>query len=125
MKRPLIPCLLLALAACSKNERESDDKTAPVVELTSPGNNQQFTAGQTIAISGTITDDVKISELHVHISNKETGALLIDIHRYPGVATYPLSESFQAQAGIGYRIQVIAKDNSANEGRTTVEISTN
>jgi len=63
--------------------------------------------------------------VHVHISNNTTGNLLIDIHRNPGSGSYTLNESFQTQAGIQYKILVIAKDNSANEGRATLEISSN
>ena len=59
----------------------------------------------------------------MHISNNSTGTLLIDIHRYPAAASDQLNESFQTQAGINYKIQVVAKDNSANENRSTVEIT--
>jgi hypothetical protein len=116
---------LVFIFACSKNSGGSNDNEAPVVTLSSPAPNQQFSSGQTVSINGQLTDNQKLSEVHVHISNIQTGALLIDIHRYPGTSVYTLAESFQAQAGIAYKIQVIAKDNSANEGRAVVEISTN
>lgn len=125
MKNGLLLLFILVAAACSKDGGGSNDNEAPVVTLSSPTSGQQFSAGQSVSISGTLTDNQKISEVHVHISNVQTGALLIDIHRYPAAASYTLAESFQAQAGITYKIQVIAKDNSANEGRATVEISTN
>jgi hypothetical protein len=66
-----------------------------------------------------------VDELHIHVSDVFTGALLIDIHRAPETSSYSLNESFQAQSGIDYKIQVIAKDNSNNENRASVEISTN
>lgn len=116
---------LVFIFACSKNSGGSNDNEAPVVTLSSPTPSQQFTSGQTVFINGQLTDNEKLSEVHVHISDIQTGALLIDIHRYPAASTYTLEESFQAQAGIAYKIQVIAKDNSANEGRAVVEISTN
>ncbi|PZR24584.1 MAG: hypothetical protein DI535_21660 [Citrobacter freundii] len=124
--RSLSAIILCFLAgSCSKDSGGSNDKQPPVITIATPAANQQFTGGQTIAITGTVTDNEKIAELHVHISNVATGALLIDIHRYPASSDYALSESFQAQAGIQYKIQVIAKDNSANEGRSSVEISAN
>jgi len=115
---------IILIAACSKDSGGSNDNQAPVVTLSSPVANQQFSAGQAVAINGQLTDNQKISEVHVHISDAQAGTLLIDIHRYPAAGAYTLSESFQAQSGISYKIQVIAKDNSGNEGRTTVEIST-
>lgn len=124
MKAFLLFCLVF-IFACSKDSGGSNDNEAPVITLSSPTPNQQFTSGQTVAINGQLTDNEKLSEVHVHISDIQTGTLLIDIHRYPTTSTYTLAESFQAQAGIAYKIQVIAKDNSANEGRAVVEISTN
>ena len=114
----------LLLSGCSKDSTEKDNEL-PVVTLSSPANNQVFNAGQNVSITGNISDNKKISEVHVHISNNTTGTLLIDIHRYPETTTYTLNETFQTHAGIQYKIQVIAKDNSANEKRATVEISSN
>ncbi len=114
----------MLFTACSKSSSEKDNEL-PVVTITSPNNSQVFSAGETVHITGTLSDNQKITEVHVHISNTSTGTLLIDVHRNPGTATYTLNESFQAQAGINYKIQVIAKDNSANENRSTVEISSN
>lgn len=76
-------------------------------------------------ITGTLSDNQQLAEVHVHISNHTTGTLLVDIHRYPLSAIYTLNESFTVQSGIEYKILVIAKDNSANENRATVLISAN
>mgnify|MGYP003507227837 CR=1 FL=1 len=124
MKFPLPLLLVILLPACSKNEKVKDNEL-PVVTITSPNNNQVFSAGETVNITGTLSDNQKLTEVHVHISNNSTGTLLIDIHRNPGAPTYSLNESFLTQAGINYKIQVIAKDNSANENRSTVEITSN
>lgn len=115
---------MILLAACSKNENIKDNEL-PVVSITSPNNNQVFNAGETVNIAGTLIDNQKLTEVHVHISDNATGTLLIDIHRNPGAAIYNLNESFQTQAGIDYKIQVIAKDNSANENRATIQITSN
>jgi uncharacterized lipoprotein YajG len=124
MKTLVVIALMALVTGCSKNSSK-DDKQAPVVTISTPMSNQRFNAGQTVSITGTVTDNEKLAELHVHISNMITGALLVDIHRYPSASSYTLNETFQVQAAITYRIQVIAKDNSANEGRASVEISTN
>ena len=124
MKNYLFLILIVAFVACSKDSNEKDNEL-PVVTINSPDNNQVFNAGATVIISGSVTDNKEIAEVHVHISNNTTGALIVDIHRYPGTGSFPLNESFQTQSGINYKIQVIAKDDSANENRATVEVSAN
>lgn len=124
MKTLIVVTLMVFVTSCSKDGSKNDNQ-APVVTISTPVSNQRFNAGQTVSITGTITDNEKLAELHVHISNLDNGALLVDVHRYPSASSYTLNETFQVQAGINYRIQVIAKDNSANEGRASVEISTN
>jgi hypothetical protein len=116
--------LFVTASACSKNS-ESADKETPVVQLASPSNNQVFSAGDMVSINAAITDNSRIAEIHVHISNNNTAQLLIDIHRYPDAASYALSESFTAQAGISYKIQIIAIDKSANQKNETVTVSAN
>lgn len=110
---------------CSKNNNRETDRVLPVVTISAPLNNQVFSAGQTVNITGTLSDNQQLAEVHVHISNNSTGTLLVDIHRYPLSATYLLNESFLVQGGIEYKIQVIAKDNAANENRATVLVSAN
>jgi long-subunit fatty acid transport protein len=111
--------------SCSKNNNRETDRVLPVVTISAPLNNQVFTAGQSVSITGTLSDNQQLAEVHVHISNNSTGALLVDIHRYPLSATYILNESFSVQGGIEYKIQVIAKDNTANENRAAVLVSAN
>lgn len=93
--------------------------------LSNPISGQSFTSGLPVTITGTINDNEKIAEVHVHISNSDNGSLLVDIHRYPGTGSYTLNETFTIPASGTYRIQIIAKDNSANEGRATADITGN
>ena len=117
--------LLMAFGACSKDSKQSNDKELPVIQLTSPSNNQVFSGGETVNITATITDNNKLALVHVHIYNNGTGQLVMDIHRSPTGSTYPLNETLQVQAGIEYKIQVVAIDNSANQQVQTVFISAN
>ena len=115
---------MILVVACSKSSH-IDDRELPVVTINSPVANEVFSAGESIAITATLSDNQKLTEVHVHISDNSTGKLLIDIHRNPGTAVYNLNETFLAEAAINYKIQVIAKDNAANENRATVEITSN
>lgn len=125
MKQWLFIAFVFLAAACSKNNSSDDDNQSPVVTITSPANNSTVTGGQTVNIAGTITDNNRIAELHVHISNNNTGTLLVDIHRTPAGNSYSLNENFTTQAGITYKIQVIAKDAAANETISSVLVTAN
>jgi hypothetical protein len=118
-------CSVLLWVACSKKSDSGSDKELPVINLVSPLNNAIYTGGQTVNINAPISDNVRLAEIHVHISNNSSGQLLIDIHRYPDAATYNLNESFTAQAGINYKIQVLAIDKSANQKTETVFVTAN
>jgi len=126
----LLFCVLLALCACSKNNASAGpgntkDTSAPVVTISSPSNNQTFAAGQTVQVMASATDNVKVTELHVHVLNKETLALLRDIHSYPGDKSGVVQDSFTAQAGMSYTIKIIALDPSQNLGTVQVDIAVN
>lgn len=123
-----ISCILLLVVtaiSCSKKNGGSNDRIAPAIMLSNPISGQSFTSGLPVTITGTINDNEKIAEVHVHISNSDNGSLLVDIHRYPGTGSYTLNETFTIPASGTYRIQIIAKDNSANEGRATADITGN
>ena len=126
--KTLILLLLFVLAAglsCSKGSAADEDKVLPVIIITSLANGQIFTAGQSIPITGTITDDKFIAEAHIHVSNTNTGVLLMDVHIYPNASTASFSQSITAVAGVNYKIQVIAKDRAVNEANTSVSVSCN
>ena len=126
MKNYPVFLLLFVFLGCSKDEDNTEqDNELPVIVINSPDNNQVFNSGDRVIITGSVTDNKQVEELHIHVTDIFTGALLIDVHRAPQTSSYSLNESFQAQSGIDYKIQVIAKDNSNNENRASVEISTN
>jgi hypothetical protein len=115
--------IVIVLFSCSKDPATEKDTVLPVITITSPANGQNFTSGQTIQIAGTITDNKFIAEAHIHITNINTGALLMDVHLYPNGSSATFNQSITAVAGINYKIQVIAKDRAVNESRSSVEVS--
>lgn len=124
--KTLLVTLLLTLAglSCSKDPGEKDT-VAPVITINSPVNNQVYNAGDLILITGNITDDKFIAEVHIHISNLNSGALLMDVHLFPDGKTADLNQSIVASAGINYKIQVIAKDRAVNEVIRSIQVSCN
>lgn len=125
MKILIASLLLLGLLSCKKDAATAADNTPPVITIATPSGGQVFTAGQTIAITGTITDDNYIAEVHVHVSNQVTGALLMDVHLYPAAASTSFNQSLTATAGVQYRIQVIAKDKAVNQATETRDATCN
>lgn len=123
MKYPVL--LLILAAACSKDPQTAGDDQLPVITIQSPVANQVYTAGQPVVISGNITDNQYIAEVHIHVTNTGTGDLLMDVHLYPASGTMSFNQSFTVAAGNNYRIQVIAKDKAVNEARSTVNVSCN
>ena len=116
-------CLLYF--SCNKKSTGSNDNTSPVIAITSPVDNQVYSAGDLIPIRATITDEQFIAEIHVHVSNNSTGALLMDVHRYPNGSSMALDEFIIAAAATEYKIQVIARDRGVNEAISTVFVSCN
>jgi Big-like domain-containing protein len=125
IKQHLRISLIFLLAACSKNSHTSGDVTPPVITITSPLNNEHFAAGEIISTVASATDDNEVTELHIHVINKATGELLRDIHSYPAKTSGTVQDSFAADAGIIYTIQIIAKDPAQNVATAKVEVSSN
>lgn len=120
----LLCIYLLINAGCSKSKNPKDNQ-APVITLNTPIDNQLFTAGQIISITGTVNDNKTIAELHVHVNNNNTSAILLDTHQYPDSPQANFSESLNAVAGIQYRIEILAIDAEVNESRKVIFVTCN
>ncbi len=126
MKNFAVFLLAFVFFGCSKDEDKTEpDNELPVIVINSPDNNQVFNAGARVIITGSVTDNKQVELVHIHVSDIFTGAMLTDVHRTSQASSYSLNESFQVQAGIDYKIEIIALDNSNNENRASVVISTN
>lgn len=97
----------------------------PVISITSPTNNQVFSAGQTVNINATITDNEKLEEVHLEITNTTTGTFLTHEHYAPDAASYTLSRILTTQAATTYKIKVEAHDANENIAKTEVMIMVN
>ena len=115
---------ILSSSSCSK-DKDKTDTTPPLITINNPLDGQIFTNGQSIPISGTITDNEYIAEVHIHVTNINTGVLLMDAHMFPAAATLTFNQSITAMSGIHYKIQVVSTDREVNEGRSIVTVSCN
>jgi hypothetical protein len=121
---PVLTVFIL-LTACSKKSGGNNDTTPPVITIVSPLNNEHFNAGETIQTTATATDNDRVTELHIHVSNATTGVLLRDIHSFPGQPSGTVQDSFTAAAGINYAIKIIAYDAAHNLATAEVDVSAN
>jgi len=84
---------LVFLLACSKDK----DEIKPVITINSPVSLQQINGGDTIQISGTITDDQNIERVTVSLRDNQNTPVLARITKTPdktGATTYNLNISY-------------------------------
>lgn len=125
MLRTFTAILILFCFSCSKSPGDDKDTQAPVVTINTPTNNQVFTGTQTITITGLVTDNKYIKEIHLEITNLATGQEYLHVHIHPDTSTSSFNQNFTVQPGITYRIRVIADDPSTNSSTQKVEVSCN
>jgi hypothetical protein len=109
--------------ACSKGSDKDND--APVLTLNTPVNNQVYTSGQSIMISGQAADNKFINQIHVVITNLSTGTEYLHVHIHPNSSSFTFNQPYTPQAGIAYKIEVIADDASTNSTTKSVQVSCN
>ena len=117
--------LLFLSGACSKGSGKEKDSVNPVITLNTPTDNQVFTGGQNIVISGNVTDNKYIEEIHIEITNLVTAQEYLHVHIHPNAGTFNFNQTFAAQAGISYRIRVIADDAATNSIAKIISVSCN
>lgn len=123
MKKILFVAISLAcLAACTKDKGDSQE---PMIQVSSPTANQQFTAGQTVNVVATITDNNELHEVHLTVVNKTTSLEVVHFHNHVDVKSYNMNQSFVVGAGITYNIKVEAEDHAGNHAQAEFEIRGN
>jgi hypothetical protein len=123
MKKILLVILCAAyLTACKKDKGDTQE---PMINVTSPTANQQFTAGQTVNVVATMTDDDELNEVHLFVTNKSTGVDVVHFANHVDVETYTITQSFTAGAGITYNVKFEATDHSGNHAEVQFEIKGN
>lgn len=122
--------LAIAFFNCTKDSNgggnsNEKDTVKPQVHFVLPVNNQVVNQGEMIRVEANGTDNIKLTQLHIHITNQVTGSILRDVHSYPGGVSGTVKDSFYAQTGLIYKIQVLAYDPSQNMSviETTVTVN--
>lgn len=119
MQKLIVVLLAVAFIACKKDKGDSEK---PVITVTSPMANQQFSAGQVINIAATITDNDQLHEVSLSVVNKATSAELVHNHYHVDQKTFNLNDTHTAGAGITYKIKIEATDHSGNTSAVEFEV---
>lgn len=144
MKRVRIYLLLVVLStgfACSKGGDGGgsddgggshvvapNDVTPPVLDIYTPTADQLFTSGNTISITGRITDDLGLYRGTIRVTNDANGELLkqqaYEIH---GILAYNYNLSYtpSVAAASNYTVTVTFEDHGLNNVSKTVKIKVN
>jgi phosphate-selective porin len=133
-------CILLVtiFAACSKGgAAPADDNgggphvitptdvTAPVVEIATPAADQVFMSGNTINITGRLTDDYGLYQGSIKITNDATGAVLKEqAYEIHGLKLYDYSIAYVTSVTVAadYIITVSFEDHGLNRTTKSVKV---
>lgn len=116
---------LFIFNACHKDDET--DKNAPVVNLTAPVENQQYTSGDTIFIKGLATDE-SMHEMEIKLTDDANSAVLLDtlpeVHDF---TSYDINNAFKTSvtAVSNYTLLVTVEDHSSNVTTKTVHVKVN
>lgn len=120
----LVFALVLAVffPSCKKNKDTED----PVISLMTPIDNAQYQFGDTIYISGIITDNVNIEWVKISLLNSLSSSVMDPVYLYPGSRSYDLSLHYPLDDLTlpfdVYTLQVTASDGE-NERRAFVSLN--
>ena len=110
------------LVACNKS---NGDKTKPFIVLNSPSANQQFTQFSNVVISGTVTDDKLIYDVHVIVTNLSNMSEVLNVQDTVNTQNYNINEVFNVTVAATYKIHVEADDVSGNTSVVEIQVKGN
>ena len=122
------------IISCSKNDSDDDheytpdDVVPPVIEITTPTDNQVFSNNNTINITGKVTDDKGLYQGSIRVTNDANGSLLKEqLYEIHGVLSYSFSLPYQVAATTAsdYTIRVHFEDHGTNKTSKSVKVKAN
>lgn len=134
-----VPFLFIAALqiSCSKSSSGTDpgnhinnpsDTVAPVLTVNTPVPDQVFSSGNTISITGRITDDLGLYRGSIKIINDATGATVKEqLYEIHGLPAYDFNVNHVATVSsvTNYTISVWFEDHGYNPASRTVKIKVN
>ena len=137
---PLILLLGMAVLACSKGGSPTADDNpnphvenpadtiAPVITINTPADNQIFSSGQLINMTGRITDDMGLYRGTVKLINDANGLVLKEqVYEIHGLMAYNFSMNHTATVSstANYTVTISFEDHGYNSVTRSVKIKVN
>lgn len=142
---PTILILLILtglLGACSKSGGSTDngaggggphivtdnDTTRPVLTVITPLNNQVYTNGSSVSVTGTITDDMGLYRGSIRITNDVTGEVVKEqLYEIHGVLSYNfnIAAAVTVTAATDFTVNVFYEDHGLNGVSRTLKVKVN
>lgn len=128
--------IIVFVAACSKgdpSEEEpihqflNDDTTYPVIQITTPADNQVFTSVANINVTGKVTDN-SLYQGSIKITNDANNALLKEqLYEIHGLQLYNFNLAYTATvaAQSNYSVIITFDDHGGHTSADTVKIKVN
>ena len=104
------------------------DTTAPVLNVLTPMDNQVFTSGNAISVTGSITDDLGLYQGSIRITNDANGQVLKQqLYEIHYVLAYNFNISYIPVVSVpsDYTVTVTFEDHGLNSVTKTVRIKVN
>ncbi len=105
-----------------------DDTTRPVLTIVTPVNNQTYTSGTAISVTGTISDDLGLYRGSIRITNDITAEVLKEqLYEIHGVKNYNFSVNTPATvtAATGFTVSIFYEDHGLNSVSQTLKVLVN
>jgi hypothetical protein len=118
--------LLVFIAACKHESLR--DKTLPVIVINTPAANQYFIVGDSITISGTITDINELEETGIHIISSHDQNEFLHLHYgliHSNTWNFSVKQRVTHTQTTAYEIEVEGIDAEGNTSHKTVEVDIN
>lgn len=106
-------CILLLCNSCSK-KTDPDDIEPPVVSFNTPDDYEVFIGAQSINVSGTVTDNHYIDQIHIVVTDMAGNIEYFHVHIHPDVKTFTYNQPIAIEPGKIYKISVIGDDGAYN-----------
>jgi len=114
----LLACVLLL--GC---QRKIGDFNPPIITFITPEDESIFNSGGIVIVKANITDDIRISEVHLDVMNVNLNQKVYSFSTRPKELTYQLEQTFVTEYRTRYEIAVEAEDLDGNVHREKIYVS--